>query len=186
MALDNVMKDIVDSAKGEADQSLRNAEAEKAVILQQAQATISEMKRKEEKQLEDAIGRLKRQEISSAELESKKIVLSKQKEILDRAFEATLDDLCNMSALEKKRVFRMMIRSTQDVIKDPKVFCPVGEKGHLDGTPGIASVNEDPNLKGGLLLESQDGSVQIDFGFRTILESVWERELKSLSDILFG
>jgi V/A-type H+-transporting ATPase subunit E len=42
------------------------------------------------------------------------------------------------------------------------------------------------SITGGLILESKDGTIQVDMQYRTILQTVWDREMKSLSDILFG
>jgi V/A-type H+-transporting ATPase subunit E len=38
----------------------------------------------------------------------------------------------------------------------------------------------------GLVLESKDGLVLLDYKFKTILEGVWEKELKNVSNVLFG
>jgi vacuolar-type H+-ATPase subunit E/Vma4 len=61
----------------------------------------------------------------------------------------------------------------------------VGEKANLKGLK-VSSVVEDEDIGGGLILENEDGSVLIDMQFRTILSGIWDKELKSLSDILFG
>ena len=41
-------------------------------------------------------------------------------------------------------------------------------------------------MEPGLILESEDGTVRLDYRFKTILEGVWEKELKNVSNILFG
>jgi V/A-type H+-transporting ATPase subunit E len=41
-------------------------------------------------------------------------------------------------------------------------------------------------MTGGVILESEDGSIQVDMQYKTILKTLWDREMKSLSDILFG
>jgi len=45
---------------------------------------------------------------------------------------------------------------------------------------------EEVKMGPGLILESKDGSVRVDYTFKTILEGIWEKELKNISDILFG
>ena len=40
-------------------------------------------------------------------------------------------------------------------------------------------------MESGLILESEDGSVRLDFRFKTILEGIWDSELKNISKILF-
>ena len=185
MALDNVRKDIIESAKAKAAEQSRAAQNEAGVILAEAESTVSEMRKREGKKLEEAVEHLRRQELSSAELESKKIVLSKQKDILNRAFLESLASLEKSKAATKKQYYAQMLALTKDLIKDPKVYCPVGEKDRLKDVKAH-SVTEDEDIQGGLILETQDGSIRVDMQFSTSLRSGWEKELKSLSDILFG
>lgn len=185
MALDNVRKDIIESAKAKAAEQSQAAQKEASVILAEADSMISEMRKKEGKKLEEAIEHLRRQELSSAELESKKIVLSKQKDILNRAFVESLAGLEKSKPDTKKRYYAQMVELTKDLIEDPKVYCPMGEKARLKDVKAY-SVTEDEDISGGLILETQDGSVRVDMQFSTILRSAWEKELKGLSDILFG
>ena len=51
---------------------------------------------------------------------------------------------------------------------------------------GVSSVAVDSRMTGGIILESEDGTIQIDMQYKTLLQTLWDREMKSLSDILFG
>ena len=50
----------------------------------------------------------------------------------------------------------------------------------------MKSVEKDARVSSGLLLQSEDGSVEVDMQFRVILQGIWDKNLKQLSDILFG
>lgn len=41
------------------------------------------------------------------------------------------------------------------------------------------------DIEGGVIIESNDGTLQIDMSYRTFLDNVWEKGLKDASDILF-
>ena len=41
-------------------------------------------------------------------------------------------------------------------------------------------------MEGGIIVESRDGTLQIDLSYRTFLNQVWETGLKNASDILFS
>jgi V/A-type H+-transporting ATPase subunit E len=185
MALDKVVKDIVDSARREADALIKSAEDERETILRDARDKVSKMRKAQEKDLEDALKRLRRQEISSAELEAKKIVLNKKKEILDRTFEEALSELSHMPIDDKKRIYLKSIEAAKTVIPQPRVYCPVGDAGLLAGVEGLSSVDE-MDMESGLILENEDGSMRLDYRFRNVLESIWEQELRQVSEILFG
>lgn len=185
MALDSVKTEIDKSAADAAAAIKAEASAEVAKILAEADKEIAVKKEKEDKRLEEAVERLRRQELSSAELESKKVVLAKKKEILEKAFVSALASLEGASDAEKLKQYKEMIDANKGVIKNPKVYVPKGSK-ITAADLGVSSVEEDSMITGGIILESEDGTIQLDLQYKTLLQTIWEREIKSLSDILFG
>ncbi len=185
MALDKVANDILEDARKEADQRIQEAEKERAKILLETDQKIEKMRKVEEKELQDALMRMGRQELSSAELEAKKIVLNKRKDILNRTFDEMLRELSTMDPKEKSALYKKILIDGKKVIHKPKVFCPKGEADLLAGLRGCESLTE-TDMESGLILENEDGSVRLDFRFKNILESIWDREQKTISNTLFG
>ncbi len=184
MALDKVISEILETAQKEADQRIQEAEKERAKILQEADQRIEKLQKAEEKDLQEAVKRLKRQELSSAELEAKKIVLNKRKDILNRTFEEMLKELSAMDAKEKTALYKKILADGKKIIHRPKVFIPKGEADLLAGLRGCESLTE-IDMGSGLILENEDGTVRLDYRFKTILESIWDRDMKSISNVLF-
>jgi V/A-type H+/Na+-transporting ATPase subunit E len=184
MALDNVVNEILESARIQADQILKTAEKDKDATLKQAEGEVSKRRSAMQKETDDAVRRLRQQELSSAELEEKRIVLNARKEMLDRTFDEVNKQLEGMGPSERKRLYNSILEKGRKVIPEPKVYCPVGDAKLLatkDGE-GVEEIKMGP----GLILESRDGSVRMDYSFKTILEGVWEKELKGVSNLLFG
>jgi V/A-type H+-transporting ATPase subunit E len=50
---------------------------------------------------------------------------------------------------------------------------------------GLGKV-EETDMETGVILEDASGIVRLDYRFRVILESVWDKELKNVSNTLFG
>jgi V/A-type H+-transporting ATPase subunit E len=184
MALDKVANDILDNARKEADQRVQEAEKERARILQEADQKVDRMRKAEEKELQDSLMRMQRQELSSAELEAKKIVLNKRKDVLNRTFDEMLKELSAMDPKEKSHLYKKILADGKKVIHKPKVFIPKGEADLLVGLRGCESLTE-IEMGSGLILENDDGSVRLDYRFKTILESIWDKEMKSISNTLF-
>lgn len=184
MALDKVANDILENARKEADLRVQEAEKERAKILQETDQKIEKMRKAEEKELQDALTRMRRQELSSAELEAKKIVLNKRKDILNQTFEGMLKELSSMHHKEKAALYHKMVADGKKIIHKPKVFIPKGEADLLADVKGCESLTE-IDMGSGLILENADGSVRLDYRFKTILENIWDRELKSISNTLF-
>ena len=185
MALDVVKSEIQKSAEEAAAASKAEADAEVAKIMASADAEIAAMNEKEEKRLNEAIERLGRQELSSAELESKKIVLAKKKEILAKAFDEALSSLENAPAATRLAQYKQMIKASENVIPAPRVYVSPTETITASDL-GVPMLVVDSRITGGIVLESEDGTIQVDMQYRTILQTIWDREMMSLSDILFG
>ncbi|NLK25443.1 MAG: hypothetical protein GX307_02575 [Euryarchaeota archaeon] len=184
MALDKVANEILESANQEGNLRIQEAEKERARILKEADLKIEKMQKAEEKELQDALLRMRRQEQSSAELEAKKIVLNKRKDILNQTFEETLNELAAMAPAEKSALYKKLLAEGKKTIPMPSVFCPIGEADLLAGLSGCESLTE-IDMESGLILESNDKTIRLDLRFRTLLESIWEKELKDISAVLF-
>lgn len=185
MALDEVIENVTESAKVKAQAMLQEAEMEKTAILKQADEKVAAKRLVQQKELEVALKRLKQQEISSAELEAKRIVLNAKKDVMDRSFQVALSSLTNMDQGNRGRMYRKILEGGKTVIKSPKVYCPRGESKLISGVMGLGKV-EETDMETGLILEDASGTVRLDYRFRVLLESVWDKELKNVSNILFG
>ena len=77
-----------------------------------------------------------------------------------------------------------MVSSAAAVISNPKVYVPA-DCGASAADLGASEVIKSDKISAGIILENDDGTLQIDMQYSTILQSIWDREMKSLSDILF-
>ncbi len=185
MALENVEAEIGRAAEEKVKAIMAETNAEIEKINAEADAEIASIKETESKREADTIGRLRRQEVSSAELESKKVVLAKKNEILTATFEATLAELEAAPKADKLEQYKTMVAAATKAIGKPKAYMS-DKDGFTAAELGASKVEKDAAITGGLILESKDGSLQIDMQYKTILRQVWDRELKGLSDILLG
>jgi V/A-type H+/Na+-transporting ATPase subunit E len=77
-------------------------------------------------------------------------------------------------------------------ISKGRIYCNsrdvVAAKAVISENPEFAGfkVGDPVMIDGGILIESEDGDLQIDYSYRTFLAKVWETGLKDASDILFG
>ncbi|MDO5861960.1 MAG: hypothetical protein Q4Q58_04115 [Thermoplasmata archaeon] len=185
MALANVTQEISRAADDKAAALKAEADAEIAKIQADADAKIAELKEKEDKRIADEIDRLNRQEMSSAELESKKLVLAKKKEIMSEAYESMLSQLEGAPADVKLAQYKSMVEKAKQIIDKPKALMSENDS-FTAAELGVASVMADSRISGGLILQSEDGTVEVDMQYSTLLQEIWDREIKAVSDILFG
>ena len=184
MALESVTKEIEADAQARAAIILKQKDKDVAEINAKADAQIAEMKEKQDKRVAETVGNLARQERSSAELESKKVVLSKKKDVLNRAFETALADLENMPANKKLAYYKAMVASAKDVIPEPKAVISVNDK-FTAADLGVTAVEQSNKIRSGIILQSEDGKIEVDMQFSVLLKSVWDSNIKEISEILF-
>jgi V/A-type H+-transporting ATPase subunit E len=185
MALNDVTAEI----RNLADNDVKAIEAETAQEIARMQseteAKIAGLKESEDKRLADALARMERQEASSAELESKKIVLAKKKEILSSVFDETLAELEDADPKDKLKHYVKMVAYAKTIIPEPRVIMSKDDKftaKQLD----VLEVKRDAKIKGGLIIQSEDGQIEIDMQYSALLRTVWDGGIKDVSDILFG
>ncbi len=184
MALESVTKEIEADAKVRADIIRKQMDKDVAEINAKADAQIAEMKEKQDKKVAETVGNLARQERSSAELESKKVVLSKKKDVLNRAFESALADLESLPADKKLAYYKAMVASAKDIIPEPKAVISVNDKFSAVDL-GVSAVEQSAKVRSGIILQSEDGKIEVDMQFSVLLKSVWDSNIKAISDILF-
>lgn len=183
MALDKVVGEILESAKMEVDKAIAVAEGERSSILKLADESIAAKQKERDEELQDALRRLRQQEISSAELEAKRIVLNAKKEMLDKSFQATLRELNALDKDTRSELYAKIMIDSKMSVSNPKTYCPRGDKHLLAGkADNVIEIDMEP----GLILESGSGDIRQDYRFRILLETIWEKELKNVSTVLFG
>ncbi len=185
MALNNVTAEILAISDEKAKQIQAETAQEVARIEKETDEKIAGLRESENKRLADAIARMDRQEVSSAELESKKIVLAKKKEVLSEVFDETLAELEGASAEQKLKHYKNMVNAAKTIIPEPKAIISENDKFTAKDL-GVKKVEKDSRIKAGLILQSEDGQIEIDMQYSALLRTVWDRGIKNVSDILFG
>ena len=183
--LANVTQEILKAAEEEVSKIKADAKAEADRILSDAASKVAELEQNEAKKRDEEVERLKRQEISSAELESKKIVLAKKKEILSNVFDETLKELEDADPKDKLKHYVKMVAYAKTIIPEPIVIMSKDDKFTAKQLE-VAEVKRDAKIKGGLIIQSEDGQIEIDMQYSALLRTVWDRGIKDVSDILFG
>ena len=77
-----------------------------------------------------------------------------------------------------------MVEAAKKVIANPKAL--MSENDSFSAADlGVSEVVRDSKIRSGLILQSEDGQVEVDMQYSTLLQEIWDREIKSVSDILF-
>ncbi|MDD4254902.1 MAG: V-type ATP synthase subunit E family protein [Methanofollis sp.] len=191
MGLEAVVGDIKEKGRKGAAQIQAETDAEVRRILSEAQERAASIKQQAEEEVERDVQRIITQEVSAANLSVKREVLNAEKDTLSRVHEATIARIGDLPADFHAQALRALLPLAAEALGGGVVYCNardiptvkevLAESKDLSGF----SVGEPVSIEGGIVVESADGRMKIDYTYRTFLETVWESGLKDASDILF-
>jgi V/A-type H+-transporting ATPase subunit E len=191
MGLEAVVGEI--RAKGQKDAGAIREQTRKEVeyILSGSQEKASKIKLAAEESIEKQVRHIESQEVSAANLLVKRNLLNTQKALLDETYRNALESLKKLPDSFHKEAIRALLSDAKQQISEGVVHCNardmpalkeiIAQKSEFLGySPGNVM-----DIEGGVIIESNDRTLQIDLSYRTFLDGVWETGLKDASDILF-
>src|SRR5256885_10275381 len=127
MGLETVIEDVLSRGRSEAEEIRRATTAERERILQDARAEGAKLLAQREQDGKMAAERARVQALARAELESKKVVLSAQKELLDQVYATVLEKLARLA--ESESLVRSLLQAHEGEWRNGKVSCNARDAG---------------------------------------------------------
>lgn len=191
MGLEAVVGDIKEKGQKEVARIQAETDAEVRRVLNEAQERAASIKQKADEDVERDVQRIVNQESSAANLSVKREMLNAEKDTLSRVHDAAIARIGDLPAEFHEQALRTLLPRAATEVKDGVVYCNARDiptvKKILAESKELAgfSVGDPVSIEGGIIVESADGSMKIDYTYRMFLETVWESGLKDASDILF-
>lgn len=182
MSLDKVVEEILERGRREAQEILDSAKRERERLLSEVRSRGEELLRKREEEARELATRERTMGMARAELESKKIALQAQKEVLDEVLSRAKERLRNMGSNE--RLLRELVEKNRDEIAAGVALCNQRDLPVLKKLVS-GEVRGDLDCIGGFVIESKDGSRRVDLTYETFLEDLWEDLVKEVADLLW-
>ena len=191
MGLDAVITEIKEKARAEAAAIMQEAEAKKTEILADAQTEAESIKTAAEENAQRTASHIRTQEEAAGHLAVKREILNAQKKLMDEVQTKTLEQICNLPESFHKQAIASLLKKAQSEIPSGTVSCAARDASALKDVlseSGFSSftAGKPANIDGGIIVESADGMLQVDYSYRTFLNEVWESGLKDASDALFS
>ncbi len=187
MPLEAVLEEIRKKGDEQVQQILDEAKKEAEEIIAEAKVEAEEILKKAREEAEKEAERLKRQEISSVNLEMKRLLLNKRKEILEDVLKLVEDRIRKMDPEEKKKLLEKLINSCE--LEEAVVYSNKDDENivrEIISNKKGYRYGGNINCLGGVILESTDGEVRINLTFDDLLAQVYESKMSEVSKILFG
>ena len=191
MGLDAVIAEIKEKGRQEADTILQEGSARKDEIMNAASQEVGKIQQTVKDEVEKNLSHIISQEEAAAHLIVKRQVLNAQKDLMDEVYKQSLEKIISMPESFHEKAITSLLRKAKEEIPKGKVSCAARDEKILKNVLKesefsaytFGSVIE---TDGGIIVESDDGQLQVDYSYRTFLNQVWELGLKDASDALFA
>jgi len=191
MTLDTVAEDIREQARARAEEIHEEADAEAEELLAEAEADADEIREEILGDADRQVEQEREQRLSSAKLEAKQERLEARRDVLQSVRDAVEDEIASLEGDDREELTRALLNAAATEIDSEE---GVEVYGRADDGALIESILADYDgfsyageydCLGGVVVESQESRVRIKNTFDSVLEGVWEANLREISDRLF-
>ncbi|WP_436900641.1 V-type ATP synthase subunit E [Halovenus halobia] len=191
MSLDTVVEDIREQARARADEIRDEAEAEADEILADAESDAEEIREEILADADRTIEQEREQKLSSAKLEAKQARLEARRDVLQSVRSDIEQDVAELSGDEREELTAVLLEATAEEFDDGE---SVEVYGRADDQELLEDLLEDYDgyeyageydCLGGVVADSEQSRVRVKNTFDSILDEVWENNLREISDRLF-
>lgn len=184
MGLEKVVEDILRRGEERRREILRLGEQERDEQVRAAEQRAAEERAKAEKRAEAMIAQMEQQELSSAELDSKRAILAAQRQVMEDLRAQVLSELRAMPPERRKSIYSKLMAKARAELGECIVYSNESDRRLLQLPPGMSNGGT-IECAGGLVFESKDGSIRLDYRFESLLEDVWNRKMQEIYAKLF-
>ena len=190
MSLDTVVEDVRDEARARAEEIREAAESEADEIVAEAESDAERIREERLAEVDRQIDQEREQALSSAKLEAKQERLGARRDVLEDVHddvEAAIEGLDDDRRRELTETLLDATLAEFDDDADVAVYTRAEDVELLEELVADrnAAVDGEVDCLGGVVAESDTSRVRVNNTFDSVLESVWDDELKNISERLF-
>ena len=190
MSLETVVEDVEDEARARAEEIREQAEAEADEIVAEAEADAERIREERLAEVESQIDQEREQALSSAKLEAKQERLGARRDVLEDVHDEVEAAIANLDGDGRRELTETLLDASLaefDDDEDVAVYTRAEDVDLLEDLVADrnAEVDGEVDCLGGVVAESDTSRVRVNNTFDSVLESVWDDELKNISERLF-
>jgi V/A-type H+-transporting ATPase subunit E len=191
MSLDTVAEDIREQARARADELREEAEQEAEQLIEDAEADAEQIREEKLAEAERTIEQEREQKLSSGKLEAKQARLEARRDVLQSVRDDVEAEIEGLDGEERRELTAALLDAAAaeyDENARVNVYARADDQELIEDLladyDGYECAGEYDCL-GGVVAESAESRVRVKNTFDSILEDVWEDNLREISDQLF-
>ncbi len=181
MGLEVVKEEVLKDAKAEEEKLVAEAREEAKRMMKKAEKEIEVLRKKSEEEIRKKIDIIKKQELASAELENKKMLLEAKKDLIENVFAEVKKKVESLDSKKRQDYIEKLLEKIKNEIEVEYVYCNKKDANLVKDFKAEAA-----DIIGGLIVENKDKTIKVDYSFDSMLESIKENELQEVNKILFS
>ncbi|WP_435074881.1 V-type ATP synthase subunit E [Halorubrum sp. HHNYT27] len=190
MSLDTVVEDVRDEARARAEEIREAAESEADEIIAEAEADAERIREERLAEADRQIEQEREQTLSSAKLEAKQERLGARRDVLEDVHDDVKAALADLDDDRRRELTETLLDASLaefDDDDDVAVYTRAEDTELLEDLVADrnAEVDGEVDCLGGVVAESDTSRVRVNNTFDSVLDSVWDDELKNISEQLF-
>jgi V/A-type H+-transporting ATPase subunit E len=194
MSLETVVEDIREQARAHADEIRGEGEQRAEEIVQAARQDAEEFRTRAEREVESEIEQERKQKLSAGKLEAKQTRLEARRDALEDVHDRVKTRVANIDGDTREELTRALLSAAAREFRDESETVRV--YGRPEDESLLRDVLEDEDYDrfeyagerdclGGVVVEGGRSRVRVNNTFESVLEGVWESELREVSNRLF-
>ncbi|WP_318567344.1 V-type ATP synthase subunit E [Salinigranum marinum] len=192
MSLDTVVEDIRDEARARAEEIRAEGQERADEIIAEAEADAEAIVEEREQAVERQIAQEREQAVSGAKLEAKQERLEARRDALQSVRQQVETELGGLSGDTREELTRTLLEASATEFDEGSEVVVRGRAADealleeiIAEHDGFSLGDEPVDCLGGVVVESETSRVRVDNTFDSLLDTVWENNLKDVSGILF-
>ena len=183
MGLEHVKHEIIEHAEREAQKLAAHAKQQAKKEMDRAHAAVDAFDTDIQAQLQKELEQMEKKYSASMKLLSKKFLLQRRKEILEKLFQQLRTTLSSLPKSEKNTLYTLLYTRAKKQCSVGKVYCAKQDMALVKTL--TSAVFEQP-MAGGIIVESKDGDYLFDDSFDSMIAQLYEQKLQEVTAQLFG
>lgn len=191
MSLETVVEDITEEAHARAEEIREEADTRADEIVEAAESDAEAIKEQRQEAVERQIAQEREQALSAAKLEAKQKRLEARRDLLEEVYDGVESHVESIDGEDRRELTAALLEAAATEFDEGDTVSVYGRSDDEALIEELLSEYEDYSYAGeydclgGVVLESEASRVRVNNTFDSVLETVWDDNLKAISERLF-
>lgn len=191
MSLETVAEDVREQARQRAEEIEADADERVESIIEEAEADAEEIREERAEEIDRQIEQEREQRLSSANLEAKQNRLEARRDVLEAVREDVEREVAAIDGQRREELTRALLDATAGEFEEGATVRIYGRADDADLLVDLLEEYEnfahagEYDCLGGVVAESDASRIRVNNTFDSVLEDVWDDNLKEVSVRLF-